>query len=97
MISSYSFHLLLGVGLCVSIYSAWGFPGSSVVKNLPANAGAMDSVPGLGRFPGKGNGYHSSILAWKIPWTEDPCRLQFMGSQRVGHDWATETNYLFYV
>ena len=32
---------------------------------------------------------HSSILAWKIPWTEEPGRLQSMGSQRVGHDWAT--------
>ena len=32
---------------------------------------------------------HSSTLAWKIPWTEDPGRLQSMGSQRVGHDWAT--------
>ena len=32
---------------------------------------------------------HSSILVWKIPWTEDPGRLQSMGSQRVGHDWAT--------
>ena len=32
---------------------------------------------------------HSSILAWKIPWTEEPCRLQSMGSLRVGHDWAT--------
>ena len=32
---------------------------------------------------------HSSILAWKIPWAEDPGRLQSMGSQRVGHDWAT--------
>ena len=31
---------------------------------------------------------HSSILAWKIPWTEEPGRLQFMGSQRVGHNWA---------
>ena len=29
---------------------------------------------------------HSSILAWKISWTEEPSRLQFMGSQRVGHD-----------
>ena len=29
---------------------------------------------------------HSSILAWKIPWTEEPGRLQSMGSQRVGHD-----------
>ena len=32
---------------------------------------------------------HSSPLAWKIPWTEEPGRLQSMGSQRVGHDWAT--------
>ena len=32
---------------------------------------------------------HSSTLAWKIPWTEEPGRLQYMGSQRVGHDWAT--------
>ena len=31
---------------------------------------------------------HSSILAWKIPWTEEPGRLQSVGSQRVGHDWA---------
>ena len=32
---------------------------------------------------------YSSTLAWKIPWTEDPGRLQFMGSQRVEHDWET--------
>ena len=32
---------------------------------------------------------HSNTLAWKIPWMEEPGRLQFMGSQRVGHDWAT--------
>ena len=36
---------------------------------------------------------HSSILAWKIPWTEDPGRLQSMGSQRVGHDWATSLTH----
>ena len=36
----------------------------------------------------------SSILAWKISWTEEPGGLQFMGSQRVGHDWATNTTYL---
>ena len=42
-------------------------------------------------FPelGKEMATHSSILALKIPWTEDPGRLQSMGSQRVGHDWAT--------
>ena len=37
---------------------------------------------------GEGNA-HSSTLAWKIPWTEEPGRLQSMGSLRVGHDWAT--------
>ena len=37
----------------------------------------------------KGMGTHSSILAWRIPWTEEPSRLQFMGLQRVGHDWTT--------
>ena len=34
---------------------------------------------------------HSSILAWKIPWTEEPGRLQFLGSPRVGLDWVTNT------
>ena len=38
---------------------------------------------------GEGNGTHSSTLAWKIPWTEEPGGLQSMGSGRVGHDWAT--------
>ena len=33
--------------------------------------------------------FHSSTIAWKIPWTEEPDRLQSMGSERVGHDWAT--------
>ena len=36
---------------------------------------------------------HSSTLAWKIPWMEDPGRLQFMGSQRVRHDWATSLHF----
>ena len=35
---------------------------------------------------------HSSILAWKTPWTEEPGRLQSIGSQRVGHDWTTNTS-----
>ena len=39
---------------------------------------------------------HSSILAWKIPWTEEPGRLQFMGSQRVGYDGATFTSHLHF-
>ena len=38
---------------------------------------------------------HSSALAWKIPWTEEPNRLQSMGSQRVGHDWATSLHFTY--
>ena len=40
---------------------------------------------------------HSSTLAWKIPWTEDPGRLQSMASQRVGHDWANRMTGTFFV
>ena len=36
---------------------------------------------------------HSSILAWRIPWTEEPGRLQSTGSQRLGHDWATSLHF----
>ena len=73
MILSYIFHLLLGVGLCESVYSAWGFPGSSVVKNLPANAGAVGSIPGLGRFPGKGNGYPLQYSCLENPMDREAC------------------------
>ena len=53
-----------------------------MAKNLPASAGdARDvgSIPGLGRSPRELNGTHSSILAWRILWTEEPGRLQSMG------------------
>ena len=40
----------------------------------------------------KGVAIHSSILAWRIPWTEKPGGLQSIGLQRVGHDWATNTH-----
>ena len=36
---------------------------------------------------------HSSVLAWKIPWTEEPGRLQYKGSQKVRHDWATKHTF----
>ena len=49
-----------------------GFPDGSVVKDLPANSGDPGSFPGLGWSPGEGNGNCSSILAWEIPWTEEP-------------------------
>ena len=53
-----------------------------VVKNPPAKAGDMGSIPGSGRSPGGGCG-NSGILAWRIPWTEEPGGLQSIGSQRV--------------
>ena len=60
-----------------------------VLKNLPANAGDIrgaGSIPRLGRFPEEGMAIHSSILDWRIPWTEEPGGLQSIGSQRVGHN-----------
>ena len=49
-----------------------GFPGGLVSKESACNEGDPGSISGLGRSPGEGNGTHSSILAWKIPWTEEP-------------------------
>ena len=60
-----------------------------VVKNLPANAGDVRVwVQSLGRQDPleKGMATHSGILAWRIPWTEEPVRLQSIGSQRARHD-----------
>ena len=70
------------------IYQVRGLPGGSDRRPSAYNAGDLGSIPGLGRSPGEGNGNHSSTLAWKTPWTEEPHRLQSMGSQRLGHDWA---------
>ena len=52
-----------------------GFPGGSVVKNPAARAGDAGSVPGSGTSPEEEMATHSSILAWRIPWTEEPGRL----------------------
>ena len=60
-----------------------------MVQNLPANAADVrdvGSIPELGRSPGEGMATHSSIPAWRIPWTLEPGELQSMGSQRVGRD-----------
>ena len=59
-----------------------------VVKHLPANAGDlrdMGSVSGLGRSLG-GMAIHTSILAWRVPWTEESGRLQSLWSQSVRHN-----------
>ena len=68
------------------IYNIWGFPGDSMVKNLPAmQEPQVQSLGGEDPLE-KGMTIHSNILAWRIPWTEEHRMLQSMGSQRVGHD-----------
>ena len=60
-----------------------------VVKNLPGNAGDIRDVgltPGLEDPQEENMASHSSILAWRIPWSKEPGRLQSMGSQSIGHD-----------
>ena len=66
-----------------------GFPSGTAVENPPATQETQESlVPSLGWEdpPEKEMATHSSILAWKIPWTEEPGRLQSIGSQRIRHD-----------
>ena len=69
------------------------FPGGSDGKASVYDVGDPGSIPGLGRSLGEGMAIHSSTIAWKIPWTEEPGRLQSMGSQRVVHDWATSRSH----
>ena len=60
-----------------------------VIKNLLANAGdikEVGSIPVLGRSPEEGKATHSSIVARRIPWTEEPGGQQSIGLQRVRHD-----------
>ena len=80
--------------LCVDskIWHKWAYLVAQTVKNPPAvqepflwSLGQEDPLE-------KGLAIHSSILAWGIPWTEEPGRLQSMGSQKVRHDWASNTH-----
>ena len=62
-----------------------------VVKNPPVNAGDRrdaGSIPGSWRSPGGGTATRCSVLAWRIPWTEEPGELQSIGLQRVRNDWS---------
>ena len=60
------------------------FPRGSGVKNPLANAGDARSMPESGSSPGEGNGHHSNILTWEIPWMEEPGGLQAVGPQNSG-------------
>ena len=66
-----------------------GSPVAQTVKNLPAMQEIQVQSLDWEDLLEKEKATHSSILAWKIPWTVEPGRLQSMGLQRVGHDGAT--------
>ena len=65
-----------------------GFPGGSAVKNWPSMQKPWVLSLGWENPLEKGTATQSSILACKIPWTEEPARLQSIELQRVGHDWS---------
>ena len=68
----------------------WGFPGGSDGKDAAMWETRVQSL-GWEDHLEKRTATHSSILAWRIPWTEEPGELQSMGLQRAGHDWATNS------
>ena len=69
-----------------------GLPHGSDDKKSACSMEDLGSIPALWGSTGEGNGYCSSILAWRIPWTEEPSKLQFTGWQRVRHNWMTNTH-----
>ena len=70
---------------------------AQLVKNLPAMQETWVQFLGREDPLEKGMATHFSILAWRIPWTEDPSGLQSMRSQRVGHDWVTFTLFIYLI
>ena len=79
--------------LIFKAHSLWGASLVAQVKNLPANVGDTGEIPVSEWCLEKEMATHSSILAWEIPWTEKPGRLQSMGAQIVGHDLATKQRF----
>ena len=67
-----------------------GFPRGSTVKNPPAMQEAQVQSQGQEDPLKKEMATHSSILAWEVPWTQEPGRLQSMGSQRIQCNLATK-------
>ena len=68
-----------------------------MVKNLPATQETLAQTLGWEDPLEKEMVTHSNIVAWEIPWTEEPGRLQFMGSQRVRYNLATKKQYLLLI
>ena len=83
--------------ISIYIYIFYDSPGGSDSKASAYNAGDPGSVPGSGDLLEKEMATHSSTLAWKMPWTEEPGWLQSMGSQRVRQDWATSLSFIYFL
>ena len=98
----FKYYIIIGIFFIMTFCSSLNlmfseyFPCNSVGKDcLQCRRPGFD--PWVGKIPWRRKwSTHSSILAWKISWTEEPGGLQSMGLQRVGHDWATNT-YLQYL
>ena len=71
-------------------YFHLGLPWWLSGRECACNAGDVGWIPGLGRSPGVGMAAHSSILAWRIPWTESLVGYRPWGWRRVGYDLVTE-------
>ena len=79
----YFYKICPHIHIYTQIFIHMGFPDGSMVKNPPVKTGDSGSIPGFGRSPRVGNSNPLQILAWEIPWTEEPGRLQSIGSKRV--------------
>ena len=78
--------LFMDIKKIIQVIYILGFPGDSDIKNLPTRQEIQVRSLGQEDPLEKGLETHSIILAWRIPWTEDPGGLQSMESQRVGHN-----------
>ena len=94
-LASINIFMYVCVYMCVCVYTyIWASLVAQMVKNSPAMQETWVWFLGQEDALKKQKATHSSIFAWRIPWTEEFGRLQFTGSQRVRHDWTTNT-YIF--
>ena len=86
-----------GEGIGYPLLYSWASLVAQLVKNPPAMWETWVRPLGWKNPLEEGMATHSSILAWRIPWTKESGELQSAGSQRVGHDWVTEHIYIVHV
>ena len=95
--ATFKIYYLSNFKICITVLLTMGLSWWLSSKDLPATAGDSSSIPGWGRSPGGGHGNPLQYSCLGIPWTEEPGRLQSVGSQRVRHDsnwaWARIVNY----